>query len=126
MNRIAVAVVLLVLSLSIGIFSYFYIENSCKKIEADLAEIEIAVASDDSEKIKSLCRTANTFWDEAEHIFSVLVGLDNTHDITEDLKKMEYFAMLSDSKSVILYLEECRLTLQEIKNAEKISFSTVF
>ncbi len=125
MKRPVIAIILLVAAVAIGITSLICIERSCDKMIASLDEILENAVAENTEEVNRLSALANSQWEKEKSLLNILIGLQDTNDVKTNMHKIAYYAELGDLPSVILYGEECRVTLLRIKASVEPNISTI-
>ena len=126
MRRTVTAIIILILSLSVGIFSHFYIKSACSQAISGVEEILESTVTQDKERVNQLCVQANTNWNEKVFLLNILIGREYTNEVSKHFDKMLYFSESSDYDSVITNAEECKAELANIIRSNELDLSTIF
>ncbi len=126
MNRPLIAVIFILVAIGIAVTSLFYIKDTHKTMTAILdTTLEIAKNNNKEETKKHIHNTLKE-WEERDDLLNVLIGQAETNDVKSALTMAVYFAELGDTEQAILYINECKVELERIKNTNELSLSTIF
>lgn len=125
MNRTLTATVLLIAALGISIFSLTAIRTYCERTVTELDTILEYAVNDEKEKVSEYAEVANQKWEKDKNLMNVLVGMSGTTDITDDMRKVLWFAQIGDMPSVILYAQQCKVDFEIIKESAEPNLSTI-
>ena len=125
MRRIVIAIIILIISVSVGIFSCFFIKNACNQALSDVEEVLHSALTEDVEKVNLLCVQTNLKWKEKVFLLNILIGREYTQEVSKYLNKMTYFSKNADWDSIITNAEECKAELVHIIESNEPQLSTI-
>ncbi len=125
MNRLLIAVIFIIITVSIGVVSLFYINNTHEDMTTILDTALESATADNKADAKAQISHALSQWEKKDDILNVLLGQIQTNDVKSSLKMASYFAEIGDIESVIIYINECKVELERIKNSNTPSISTI-
>ena len=126
MRRTITAIIILIASLSIGIFSHFYIKYACSQAISGVDEILENAVTQDKERVNSLCVQANTNWNKKVFLLNILIGREYTKEVSKYFDKLLYFSENAEYDSVITNAEDCKAELTNIIRSNELDLSTIF
>lgn len=124
-NRPLIAIIFLVISIIIGIFSLVFIEMNCEEM-IDMLDTVVEYTQKDktNEVNKQLNKTVEK-WEKIKPILNLIVGQGETNEIRNDLNKAIFFLEYGDTTSMILYIEECKMDLNKIIVSNEPTITTI-
>lgn len=125
MRRTVIAIIILILSLSIGIFSHFYVKTACRQAISGVEEILENAVTQDKERVNQLCVQLNANWNEKVFLLNILLGREYTNEAGKYFQKMLYFSESADYNSVISNAKECKAELTNIIRSNELDLSTI-
>lgn len=126
MKRIVVAVIIPVVSIALGIFSFFFVKNTCNQVVSGLDEVLHNVLTEDVEEVNRLTVQTNRNWHKKVFLLNILIGRTNTNEVDKLLNKIVYFSEIGDYEAVLLNAEDCKEELLYIIESNKPELSAVF
>ncbi len=126
MKRIIVAVIIPVVSISLGIFSFFYVKNTCNQVVSGLDEVLYNVLTEQAEEVNRLSVQMNRNWHKKVFLLNIFIGRTNTSEVDKQLNKIIYFSEIGDFESVMLNAEDCKEELLYIIESNEPKISAVF
>ena len=126
MKRIVVAVIIPVVSIALGIFSFFFVKNTCNQVVSRLDEVLHNVLTEDVEEVNRLTVQTNRNWHKKVFLLNILIGRTNTNEVDKLLNKIVYFSEIGDYEAVLLNAEDCKEELLYIIESNKPELSAVF
>lgn len=126
MKRIIIAFSIITLSVSIGIFSLFFIKNTCTKAVSGIEEIIEYAATQNSVEVNRSSVYVNRNWKDKYFLMNILIGREYTAEVTKLLDKIVSSAQRSDYETVIADSEECKTELMFIIESNEPKLSTIF
>jgi hypothetical protein len=126
MKRIVVAVIIPVVSIALGIFSFFFVKNTCNQVVSGLDEVLHNVLTEDVEEVNRLTVQTNRNWHEKVFLLNILIGRTNTNEVDKLLNKIVYFSEIGDYEAVLLNCEDCKEELLYIIESNEPKISAVF
>ena len=126
MKRIVVAVIIPVVSIALGIFSFFFVKNTCNQVVSGLDEVLHNVLTEDVEEVTRLTVQTNRNWHKKVFLLNILIGRTNTNEVDKLLNKIVYFSEIGDYEAVLLNAEDCKEELLYIIESNKPELSAVF
>lgn len=126
MKRIVVAVMIPIVSIALGIFSFFFVKNTCNQVVSGLDEVLHNVLTEDVEEVNRLTVQTNRNWHEKVFLLNILIGRTNTNEVDKLLNKIVYFSEIGDYEAVLLNAEDCKEELLYIIESNEPELSAVF
>ncbi len=126
MKRIVIAVVIPVVSIALGIFSFFFVKNTCNQVVSGLDEVLYNVVTEEVEEVNRLSVQTNRNWHQKIFLLNILIGRTNTSEVDKLLNKIVYFSEIGDYESVLLNAEDCKEELLYIIESNEPKLSAVF
>ena len=126
MRRTITAIVILIASFSIGVFSHFFVKNACSQAISGVDEILENAVTQDKEGVNQLCVQLNTIWNKKVFLLNILIGREYTNEVSKHFNKIVYFSENADYDSVITNAEECKAELVNIIRSNELDLSTIF
>ena len=126
MKRIVVAIIIPVVSITLGIFSFFFVKNTCNQVVSGLDEVLHNVLTEDVEEVNRLTVQTNRNWHEKVFLLNILIGRTNTNEVDKLLNKIVYFSEIGDYEAVLLNAEDCKEELLYIIESNEPELSAVF
>ena len=126
MRRTITAIVILIASFSISVFSHFFVKNACSQAISGVDEILENAVTQDKEGVNQLCVQLNTIWNKKVFLLNILIGREYTNEVSKHFNKMVYFSENTDYDSVITNAEECKAELVNIIRSNELDLSTIF
>ena len=125
MRRTVAAIVILVLSALVGIFSFIFVKAACNQAVLGIDEIINTALTEDVEKVNQLCVQTNANWNKKVFLLNILIGREYTQEVSKHLDKIEYFSQYADYNSVIANAQECKAEIQHIIRSNEPELSTI-
>ena len=91
MRRTITAIVILIASFSIGVFSHFFVKNVCSQAISGVDEILENAVTQDKEGVNQLCVQLNTIWNKKVFLLNILIGREYTNEVSKHFNKIVYF-----------------------------------
>lgn len=126
MRRTVAAIIILILSVSIGVFSHFYVKTVCNQAISGVEEILDNAVTQDKERVNQMCVQLNTIWNKKVFLLNILIGREYTNEVSKHCNKMLYFSESADYDSVITIAEDCKAELVNIIRSNELDLSTIF
>ncbi len=126
MKRIVVAVIIPVVSVALGIFSFFFIKNTCNQVVSELDEVLHNALTEDAEEVNRLSVQTNLNWHKKVFLLNIFIGRTNTSEVDKLLNKIVYFSEIRDYEAVKLNAEDCKEELLYIITSNEPKLSAVF
>ena len=114
MKRIVVAVIIPVISIALGIFSFFFVKNTCNQVVSGLDAILYNTLTEEAEEVNRLSVQTNRNWHKKVFLLNVFIGRTYTNEIDKLLNKVVYFAQIGNYEGVLLNAEDCKEELMYI------------
>lgn len=125
-NRPLIAVIFLISSISIGMFSLFFTEKKCGETIETLNETAYVINKKNTEEIeKSLSKSVEK-WESVRPILNLICGQGETNEIRSELNKAIFFANIGDYQTSLLYIEECKADINKIIASNEPTITTIF
>ncbi len=125
MRRTVTAVLILIFSLSVGVFSYIFVKNTCNQAVSGVEEIIQSALTEDAEEVNRLSVQTNRSWNEKVFLLNILIGRKYTGEVSKYLNKIKDFSENADWDSVITNAEDCKAELVHIIESNEPELSTV-
>lgn len=126
MKRIIVAIIIPVISVALGIFSFIYIKNTCNQAVSGLDEVLYNALTENAEEVNRLSVQTNRIWHKKVFLLNIFIGRTNTSEIDQQLNKIVYFSEIGDYESILLNAEDCKEALLYIIQSNEPKLSAVF
>lgn len=126
MKRIIVAIIIPVISVALGIFSFIYIKNTCNQAVSGLDEVLYNTLTENAEEVNRLSVQTNRIWHKKVFLLNIFIGRTNTSEIDQQLNKIVYFSEIGDYESILLNAEDCKEELLYIIQSNEPKLSAVF
>ena len=126
MKRIAIAIIIPVISITLGIFSFFFIKSTCNQVVSGLDEVLDNILTEDVEEVNRLTVQTNRNWHRKVFLLNIFIGRTNTNEVDKLLNKIVYFSEIGDYESVLLNAEDCKEELLYIIESNEPKLSAVF
>lgn len=126
MKRIVVAVIIPVISIALGIFSFFFVKNTCNQVVSGLDAILYNTLTEEAEEVNRLSVQTNRNWHKKVFLLNVFIGRTYTNEIDKLLNKVVYFAQIGNYEGVLLNAEDCKEELMYIIESNEPKLSAVF
>ena len=125
MKREKAAIIILILTFVLSLFSLVFINSSCSNLIDNLDEtVDFIVKEDINSATRKITVIIETF-EKSKPLLNIFIGQSETIEIRGDLNKAIFFLNLKDYESAILYLEECKTDLNRIIVSNTPSVSTI-
>ena len=125
MNRPLIAVIFIIVAVCIAVTSLFYINNTHETMTEHLGNVLESATADNKQETKIYLDKALKEWEKKDDLLNVFIGQTETNDVKNALSMAVHFSEIGDMESVILYINECRVQLERIKNTNEPSLSTI-
>ena len=125
MNRPLIAVIFIIVAVCIAVTSLFYINNTHETMTELLGDVLESAIADNKQETKIRLDNALKEWEKKDDLLNVFIGQTETNDVKNALSMAVHFSEIGDMESVILYINECKVELERIKNANEPSLSTI-
>ena len=125
MNRPLIAVIFIIVSVCIAVTSLFYINNTHETMTELLGDVLESATADNKQETKIRLENTIKQWEKKDDLLNILIGQAETNDVKNSLSMAVHFSKIGDMESVILYINECKVELERIKNANEPSLSTI-
>lgn len=126
MKRIIVAITIPVVSVALGIFSFFFVKNTCNQAVSGLDEVLYNALTEKAEEVNRTSVQTNRNWHQKVFLLNIFIGRTNTNEVNKLLNKIVYFSEIGDFESVMLNAEDCREELLYIIESNEPKLSAVF
>ena len=126
MKRIVIAIIIPVISIALGIFSFCFVKNTCNLVISGLDEVLYNTLTEEAEKVNRLSVQTNRNWHNKVFLLNIFIGRANTSEVDKLLNKIVYFSEIGDFESVMLNAEDCKEDLLYIIESNEPKLSAVF
>lgn len=125
MNRFKISIIIIVVSICLGIFSFAFIQITCGRLIEKMDEIIVNIRKKDAESASQNLQETIEYFEKIKPVINILEGQGESIEIRGDLNKSIFFFNTKDYESAILHLEECKTDLNRIIVSEIPSISTI-
>lgn len=125
MNRPLIAVIFIIVAVCIAVTSLFYINNTHETMTELLEDVLESATSDNKQETKFRLENTMKQWEKKDDLLNIFIGQAETNDVKNALSMAVHFSEIGDMDSVIIYINECKVELERIKNANEPSLSTI-
>lgn len=125
MNRVKIAVLILVISFILGIASLIFIQQSCGALIEQLDAVIINTKAENIIGASDKLQNCVEYYEKIKPLLNILVGQGEAIEIRGDLNKAIFFINIKDYESAILHLQECKTDLNRIIVSNTPSISTI-
>lgn len=125
MNRVKIAVFILVISVLLSVASLIFIQTTCEKMTDKLDSVISGIAQSNINDAVTRLDDSIEYFEKIKPFLNLIVGQGETIEIRSNLNKAIFFVNLKDYESAILHLEECKTDLNRIIVSSIPSISTV-
>lgn len=125
MKRLILAISLIAATIIISLASLGILGNTNERMFRHLDEITEYAELEDYNALNSTVKETSEQWEKEKPLLNILIGQTQTNEITDDLRMIELFALEGNKESVLLYVYECKTTLERIKSTNDPSLSTI-
>ncbi len=125
MRRIVVAIVIPVVSIALGIYSFFFVKNTCNQAVSGLDDVLYNVITEDAEEVNRLSVQTNRNWHKKIFLLNIFIGRTSTNEVDKLLNKIVYFSEIGDYESVLLNAEDCKEELLYIIESNEPELSAI-
>ena len=126
MKRIVIAIVIPIVSFALGIFSFFYVKNTCNQVVSGLDDVLYNTQTKKTEAVTRISVQTNRNWHEKVFLLNIFIGRNSTNEVDKLLNKIVYFSEIGDYESVLLNAEDCKEELLYIIESNEPKLSSVF
>ena len=126
MKRIIVAIMIPVISIALGIFSFLFVKITCNQAISGLDDVLYNTLTEEAEEVNRLSVQTNRNWHKKVFLLNILIGRANTNDVDKLLNKIIYFSEIGDYEAVLLNAEDCKEELLYIIESNEPKISAVF
>lgn len=125
MKRLILAISLIVTTIVIALISLGTVEKANEKMVGRLDEITKHAMEGSYNLLNESVGEAISQWEEEKPVLNILIGQQQTNEITGTLRMIEHFAREGNKESILLYIYECKTELEKIKITNEPSLSTI-
>lgn len=126
MKRIVIAIVIPIASVALGVFSFFFVKNTCNQVVSGLDKVLYNTLTEDAEEVNRISVQTNRNWHKKVFLLNIFIGRTNTSEVDKQLNKIVYFSEIGDFESVMLNAEDCKEELLYIIESNEPKLSAVF
>lgn len=126
MKRIVIAIIIPVVCVALGIYSFFFVKNTCNQVVSGLDEVLRNIVTEEVEEVNQLSVQANRNWHKKVFLLNILIGRTNTSEVDKLLNKIVYFSETGNYEAVLLNAEDCKEELLYIIESNEPKISAVF
>lgn len=126
MKRIVIAIIIPVVCVALGIFSFIFVKSTCNQVVSGLDDVLQHTITEETEEVNHLSVQTNRNWHKKVFLLNIFIGRANTNEIDKLLNKIVYFAQIGDYESVLLNAEDCKEEVLYIIESNEPKLSAVF
>ncbi len=126
MKRIVIAILIPVISIALGIFSFIFVKTTCNQVVSGLDRVLYNALTEDAEEVNRTSVQTNRNWHKKVFLLNIFIGRTNTSEVDKLLNKIVYFSESGDFESVLLNAEDCKEELLYIIESNEPKLSAVF
>ncbi len=125
MNRLKIAVLIIVISVALSGISLVFIQTACGTLIENLDEVILNINQKDKTSTLKNLDYAIEYFEKIKPFLNIIEGQNETIEIRSNLNKAIFFLNIKNYESSILYLEECKTDLNRIIVSSTPSLSTI-
>ncbi len=125
MTRFKTAILILVISGVLSVFSLVFTQTTCGRLVDKLDEVIINIIKKDKDTTVENLDDAIEYFEKIKPVLNILEGQGETIEIRGNLNKAIFFVNAKNYESAVLYLEECKNDLNRIIVSNIPSISTI-
>ena len=125
MTRFKTAILILIISGILGVFSLVFTQTTCGRLVDKLDEVIINITKKDKNSTVENLDDAIEYFEKIKPVLNILEGQGETIEIRGNLNKAIFFVNAKNYESAVLYLEECKNDLNRIIVSNIPSISTI-
>ncbi len=125
MTRFKAAILILIISGILGVFSLVFTQTTCGRLVDKLDEVIINITKKDKNSTVENLDDAIEYFEKIKPVLNILEGQSETIEIRGNLNKAIFFVNAKNYESAVLYLEECKNDLNRIIVSNIPSISTI-
>ncbi len=125
MTRFKTAILILIISGVLGVFSLVFTQTTCGRLVDKLDEVIVNIIKKDKDETVKNLDDAIEYFEKIKPVLNILEGQGETIEIRGNLNKAIFFVNVKNYESAVLYLEECKNDLNRIIVSNIPSISTI-
>lgn len=125
MTRFKTAILILIISGVLSVFSLIFTQTTCGRLVDKLDEVIINIIKKDTDTTVENLDDAIEYFEKIKPFLNILEGQGETIEIRGNLNKAIFFVNAKNYESAVLYLEECKNDLNRIIVSNIPSISTI-
>ena len=125
MTRFKTAILILIISGVLSVFSLIFTQTTCGRLVDKLDEVIINIIKKDKDTTVENLDDAIEYFEKIKPVLNILEGQGETIEIRGNLNKAIFFVNAKNYESAVLYLEECKNNLNRIIVSNIPSISTI-
>lgn len=125
MTRFKTAILILIISGVLSVFSLIFTQTTCGRLVDKLDEVIINIIKKDKDTTVENLDDAIEYFEKIKPVLNILEGQGETIEIRGNLNKAIFFVNAKNYESAVLYLEECKNDLNRIIVSNIPSISTI-
>lgn len=126
MKRLAAAICLLLLAVSLSSWGHIKLNKTCDELIAELEACIETAKSDDTESLIERSEYLDSWWNENHIVLSVLVNHSALDTMQSFLPTLRELAEMGDTEELIENCYECINMTEDLKMNEEISIGNIF
>ncbi len=126
MKRIITAVSVIVIAFAISFVGYFWVDNSCKKLENHLSDICTIAQERNTEKAVVMSEDAVTLWEDVHDIIESFIRHEETDKLEELVKSLPVYAKQGEMERLEQQADLAIDELHHLIRNEKPIISNIF
>ena len=125
MTRFKTAILILIISGVLSVFSLIFTQTTCGRLVDKLDGVIINIIKKDKDTTVENLDDAIEYFEKIKPFLNILEGQGETIEIRGNLNKAIFFVNAKNYESAVLYLEECKNDLNRIIVSNIPSISTI-
>ena len=125
MKRLLVCSFLIIIAVSICVFSSISTFNKSEEMKSELEEIAQLINGESSEAATKKLNEAEKLWRKTENLFSFIVDADKIEEMNIGFSMIKMHLKDNNIEHALERLRECQLLLEEIAENEKLNIKNI-
>ncbi len=125
MKRIYIALALLIIAVTVGIFEMFYVTNKIDELNEEIISADNLVKSENYEGAKDVLASAESKWQKNLSIFDILLIHDYVDEISVNLSSMRSYVATQSNENYLAESEGIKKQLTSIKDSELVQIENI-
>ena len=125
MKRIIIAITIPIITVALGVFSFFYVKSTCNQAVSGLDNVLHNALTENREEVNRLSVQTNRSWNKKIFLLNIFIGRNTTNEVDKLLNKIVYYSEIGDFEGVMLNAEDCKEELLYIIASNEPDLSTI-